>query len=101
MIQMIAAPNRATPTNSRTRRETDARLTLNLHDDWQDERPPARPLAEEPPQFDPQLFLDQTRIRPLLDAGLLHDVRQHARAVSEQRGTVFHHESARDDFGNT
>src|SRR5205823_2810058 len=97
MIQMMAAPNSATPTNSRTLRETVDRLTSNLHDDGQHKRAPSRPLAEKAPQFHPQLFLYQPLIRPFLDARLLHDLAQHARAVGEECLAVFHDEAARDD----
>ena len=36
-------------------------------------------------------------IRPFLDARLLNDLAQHARAVGEERLAVFHDEAARDD----
>src|ERR1700730_6094797 len=101
MIQISAAANRATPTNSLTRRDTVDPLTVSdLHDDGDDERPPPRAFAEEAAQLGPQLFLDQALIGALLDARLLDDVDQDARAIGEQRLAVFHDEPARDDLGH-
>src|SRR3954471_9410138 len=100
MIQMIAAPNSATPTNSRTRRDTVDRLTSNLHDDRQYERSPARPLPKEAPQFDAQFLLDQPWIGPLLDARLLHNLGEHPGAVGEERLAVLHDEAAGNDVGD-
>src|ERR1700730_10897527 len=101
MIQMSAAANRATPTNSLTRRDTVDPLTVSdLHDDGHDQRPPPRAFAEEAAQLRPQLFLGQALSGAFLDAGLLRDVDQDARAVGEQRLAVFHHEPARDDLGH-
>ena len=57
----------------------------DLHDDRQHERPPARTFAEEAPQLDAQLFLDQALIGALLDARLLDDLGQQPRAVGQQR----------------
>ena len=86
MIQISAAANSATPTNSLTRRETvDPPHVSDLHDDGQHERPPSRTLAEEAPQLDAQLFLDQPLIGPFLEAGLLDDLGEQPRAVGEQR----------------
>src|SRR5262245_49970779 len=100
MIQIRAAANNATPTNSRTRRETVDLFTSNLHDDRQHERSTARTLPEEPAQFGPQLFLDDALVGPFLEAGLIHHIGQNPGAVGEQRFAVFHDEPARDDVGH-
>src|SRR5262252_7991367 len=101
MIQMSAAANRATPTNSLKRRETvDPFTRLYLHDDGQHERAAARTLPEKPPQLHADFFLHQTLIRTLLDARLFHDFTEHARAVGEQCLAVLHDEAARDDVGH-
>src|SRR5262249_13718106 len=100
MIQISAAANNATPTNSRTRRETVDLFTSNLHDDRQHERPTPRTLPEEPAQLSPQLLLDNALVGPLLEAGLIHDIGQNSGAVGEQRFAVFHDESTRDDVGD-
>src|SRR6266550_5454102 len=100
MIQINAAANSATPTNSRTRRETVDPFTSNLHDDRQDERPPARAFTEETAQFDPELFLDDALVGALLETRLVHDVGENFGAFREQRFAVFHDEAARDDVGN-
>src|SRR5262245_41575224 len=102
MTQMSAAANSATPTNSLKRREMVDPATLSdLHDDGQHEGPPPRTFAEKAAQFDAQLLLDEPLIGAFLDAGLIHEVAQHARAVREQRLAVFHHEAASDDVGDT
>src|ERR1043166_3125584 len=101
MIQMSAAANSATPTNSLTRRETvDPPTVSDLHDDGQYERPPPRTLAKETAQFDAQPFLDQALVGALLDAGLRDHLAQQPRAVGEQRLAVFHDEAAGDDVGH-
>src|SRR5437762_4517449 len=97
MIQISAAANRATPTNSRTRRETVDPFTSNLHDDRQDEGSPAGTFAKEAAQLDAKLFLDDALVGSLLEAGLIHHVGQHFRAVRQQGFAVFHDEAARDD----
>src|SRR5258705_7993514 len=100
MIQISAAANNATPTNSRTRRETVDPFTSNLHDHWQHKGPPARTFAEEPAQLGPELFLDDARVGALFEACLIHHIGENSGAFSEQRLAIFHHESARDDIGN-
>src|SRR6478752_3663424 len=101
MIQMSAAANSATPTNSRTRRDTvDPFTWSNLHDHRQHERPPARTLLEEAAQLDAQLLFDDSRISTFLEARPFHGVDQDARAVGEQFLGVFHDEAARDDVGD-
>src|SRR5438067_6965646 len=101
MIQISAAANSATPTDSLTRRETvDTPTVSDLHDDGQHERPPPGTLAEEAAELDAQPFLDQSLIGPLFDAGLFDDLGQQTRAVGEQRLAVFHDETARDDVGH-
>src|SRR5262249_12134981 len=95
---MRAAAKSATPTNSLTRCEAVDRLKSNLHDDGQHERPTAPPLPEEPPELDPQPFLDQPLVRALLEARVLHDVGQDPDSVGEQLLAVRHHETPGDDF---
>ena len=72
----------------------------DLHDDGQHEGPPSRTFAEEAAQLHAQLFLDQSLIGPLFEAGLLDDLGQQARGVGEQRLAVLHDEPARDDVGH-
>src|SRR5262249_53914928 len=98
--QINAAANSATPTNSRTRRETVDPFTSNLHDDRQDERPPARTFPEEPAQLGPELLFDDALVRAFLEAGLIHHISENPGTVGEQRFAVFHDESARDDVGH-
>src|SRR5215475_2077775 len=100
MIQIIAAANSATPTNSRTRRETVDPFTSNLHDDRQDERPPARTFAKEPAQLGPELLLDDALVGAFLETGLVHHIGENPGTVGQQRFAVFHHEPARDDVGH-
>src|SRR5262245_44716380 len=100
MIQMSAAANSATPTNSLTRRETVDPFNSNLHDDREHERPPARTFLEEAAQRDPQLLLDDPLVVSLLDAGLLDHVTENPGAVGQQRLAVLHDETARDDVGH-
>src|SRR5580765_8082461 len=97
MIQINAAANRATPANSRRRRETVDPFTSDLHDDRQHKGAPARTFAEETAQLGPELFLDDALVGALLEARLIHHVGQNPRALREQRLAVFHHETARDD----
>src|SRR4051812_39477386 len=98
MIQIRATANRTTPTNSLIRREVfDSFTSLDLHDDGQHERSPARAFAEEPAQLHAQFFLDESRIRPLFEARAIDRLRQEPRSVGEQLFGVFHDESARDD----
>src|SRR5215472_699465 len=98
MIQMSAAANSATPTNSLKRRETvDPATRSDLHDDGQDERPPARTFAEEAAQLHPQFLLDQPLIGALFQARLIDHLAEHASAVGQERVRVLHHEAARDD----
>src|SRR5262245_12369481 len=97
MIQIIAAAKSATPTNSRTRRETVDPFTSNLHDDRQDERPPARTFAKEPAQLGPELLFDDALVGAFLEARLIHHFSKNPGAIGQQRLAVFHHEPARDD----
>ena len=62
----------------------DAFTVSNLHDDREDERPPARALAEETAQFDAQLLLDDSLVGSFLEARLLDHLAEQARAVGEQ-----------------
>src|SRR5437764_8577573 len=99
MIPMSAAANKATPTNSRRRRETVDPFTSNLHDDRQHKRPATGTLPEETAQLDAELFLDDARIGTLLETRLIHHVGENSGALGQQRLAVFHHEAARDDVG--
>src|SRR5690349_4360670 len=102
MIQMSAAANSATPTNSLTRRETvDPPTVSDLHDDGEHERPPSGTLAEVAAQLDTQPLLDQALVGALFDARLRDHLGQQPGAVGEQGLAVFHHEAARDDVGHT
>src|SRR5687767_3874497 len=96
---MRAAPNRATPTNSLTRREMVDPATLDLHDDRDDERPAPRPFAEETPELDADFFLDEALIGPFFNACSLDDVGDKPRRIPQQfaaRGIL--DEAAAHDF---
>src|SRR3954467_5621145 len=95
MIQISAAANSATPTNSLTRRDTFDPPKSDLHDDGEHERPSSRAFAKEAAQLHAHLCLDQPLIGAFLDAGLLHDLGEHARGVGEQGLAVLHDETAR------
>src|SRR2546427_79992 len=98
---MRAAANKATPTNSLTRRDTVDRLTCSdLHDDGQHEWPAPGTLAEKAPQLDAQFLFDESLIGPFFEARLFDDLAEHPRPVGQQRLAVFHDEPARDDVGD-
>src|SRR5688572_9457907 len=101
---MRATANSATPTTSLTRRESAATDpdTLYLHDHWKHHRTPARALAQEPPQLDANLFVNQSRIGALLDAGLGNHHRNELRSLGHHRiGFGVSHHAARDELGHT
>src|SRR6478672_4738603 len=78
----------------------DAFTVSDLHDDREDEWPPARAFAEESAQFDAQLLLDDPLIGTFFDAGLVDYLAEQSRALGEQILAVLHDEAARDDVGN-
>src|SRR5687768_2398294 len=80
---MSDVAKRATPANSLMRRERNDPATLDLHNDRHNERPPARTLAEEAPQLDADLFLNQSLVGPFFNARSMNHFAEESRAVAQ------------------
>src|SRR4030095_7068840 len=82
--QRSAAPNKAIPKNSLTRRESLDPATLDLHDDRYNERSAPRTFLEETPELDADLFFDKPLIGAFLHARSLNDVANQLRSFPQQ-----------------